>query len=383
MRIGILTQPLHNNYGGLLQNYALQQVLKRMGHEVDTIDHDQKPVSFIHKLLSVIKGNILHLFFPARFPKVKYTPSVKEMFVIRENTDYFINKYISRTKTLHSAKEFNNIAESKKYGAYVVGSDQCWRPRYNGIFLLEMFLRFAKEQKNVKRVSYAASFGTSEWEFSQELTYKCASLAKYFDLITVREANGVDLCLNHLGVDAKHVLDPTLLLDKDDYIKLVENEKESTSKGTLFYYILDPSKEKKDIINNIATKTTLKPFTVMPKFQAENRTKWDVKHRITDCIFPTVTSWLRGFMDAEMIICDSFHGCVFSIIFNKPFWVIENNHRGNVRFESLLKIFELEDRMISTPDNINLEATINWEKVNSIHSREKKKCLQLLNSVFK
>ena len=383
MKIGILTQPLHNNYGGLLQNYALQQVLKGMGHEVETIDHGAKTVSKIHKLLYDIKKFLLHSFFHSRYKKPSYFPNIKEILIIRQNTDYFINKYINRTRVIHTSKGFDDIANSNKYNAYVVGSDQCWRPMYNGYFLLEMFLRFAEKQSNVKRIAYAASFGTNEWDFSPEKTMQCASLAKRFDLITVREASGVELCRRYLGVDAKHVLDPTMLLDKEDYIKLVEKENEPQSKGNLFYYILDPCAEKKALIDDVAAKNGLTPFTVMPRYQAENRTKEDVKKRIEDCVFPSVTSWLRAFMDAEMVIVDSFHGAVFSIIFNKPFWVIANAERGNARFESLLRLYGLENRMIAPGDAVLWNKAIDWERVNEIRQKEKNRCIRLLNNVLK
>lgn len=383
MKIGILTQPLHNNYGGLLQNYALQQVLKRMGHDVETIDQGEKKVLFLHRLLSIAKANLLPVLFPSRYRKPRYTPNAKEVAIIRQNTDYFIDKYISHTKKLHSSREFDNIAKSKKYDAYVVGSDQCWRPKYNDSFLLEMFLNFAEHQPKVKRIAYAASFGTDEWEYSPEMTIKCSALAKKFDLITVREASGVELCRKHLGVDATHVLDPTMLLDKEDYIKLVGNENEPKSPGNLFYYILDPSSEKKALTEDIAAKKSLTPFTVMPKYQAENRTKEDVKKRIEDCIFLSVTSWLRAFMDAEMVIVDSFHGAVFSIIFNKPFWVIGNSKRGNARFVSLLGLYGLEDRMITPGEAVDWNKPIDWNRVNEIREREKVRSLKTFEVLSK
>jgi len=383
MKIGILTQPLHNNYGGLLQNYALQQVLKGMGHDVETIDHSYEEVSYIRRILSNIKTVLKCFFFPSHYKNARYSPNSKEIAIIRRNTDYFINKHISHTKVLYTSKEFDDIAKSNKYDAYVVGSDQCWRPRYNGSFLSEMFLRFAENQSVKKRIAYAASFGTDEWEFTLERTIQCAALIKKFDLITVREASGIDLCKKHLGVDATHVLDPTMLLNKEDYIKLVENENEPQSLGNLFYYILDPSNEKTALIDEVAEKNGLTPFTAMPKYQAESRTKEDVKKRIEDCIFPSVTSWLRAFMDAEMVIVDSFHGAVFAIIFNKPFWVIANAERGNARFESLLGMFKLEDRMIISKDDVDYNSKIDWAKVNEIREREKDKSLKCLEVLSK
>ena len=121
----------------------------------------------------------------------------------------------------------------------------------------------------------------------------------------------------------------------------------------------------------------------MPRYQAENRTKEDIKKRIEDCVFPSVTSWLRAFMDAEMVIVDSFHGAVFSIIFNKPFWVIANAERGNARFESLLGMFKLEDRMIISKDDVDYNSKIDWAKVNEIREREKDKSLKCLEVLSK
>ncbi len=381
MKIGILTQPLHTNYGGLLQNYALQQVLRGMGHEVETIDHGFTiKASLLRQNLSKIKGRLLHILSPNRYSLARYIPNAQEQAIIRAKTNFFIDKYIARTMTLHSTEEFDDIAQSNKYDAYVVGSDQCWRPRYNGSFLLEMFLRFAGNQTNVKRVAYAVSFGISEWEFSLEQTGRCAALARKFDFISVREKSGVELCKEYLGVEATHVLDPTMLLDKEDYIKLVECENEPQSPGTLFHYILDPSNEKKTLIDMVSESIGLKPFSVMPKYQAENRTKEDVKKRIEDCVFPSVTSWLRAFMDAEMVIVDSFHGAVFSIIFNKPFWVLSNPGRGNARFESLLEMYGLEDRMITSGDAIDWTKSIDWDRVNKIRKKEQTRCIDLLRT---
>lgn len=385
MKIGILTQPLNNNYGGLLQNYALQQVLKAMGHVVETVDWEPEMQSPIKEWLYYQKTLLLSRFVkPVQKPR--YQLNKTEKAVIGRNTSRFIERYICVCpQRFHNPKEFETIDDKYQYEAYVVGSDQVWRPRYNANMMGVMFLDFVKRD-NVKRLSYAASFGTSEWEFEPTMTETCAKLAKRFDLVTVREKSGVDLCKEYLGVKATHVLDPTMLLSKEDYIHIVEAENEPESAGTLFYYILDPSEEKKALIEGLATKHGLNPFTIMPKCQAENRTKADVRTRIENCVFPSVTSWLRSFVDARMVVVDSFHGAVFSIIFNKPFWVIANAKRGNARFESLLEMFGLEDRMVSTDylnKNFDWDKAINWETVNKIRLTEVNKCKSLLEGSLK
>ncbi len=380
MKIGILTQPLQANYGGLLQNYALQQTLIRSGHEVETIDWG-RPKSLRAELYRM-KLQFLATWFQSQYPEVRYQPSKKELATIWRNTNHFINAYLNHTVPMHSLNEFRHQANIGKYDAFVVGSDQCWRPCYNS-FLSSMFLEFANDM-DVKRISYAASFGTDKWEFSPQQTAVCASLAQKFDLVTVREDSGVTLCKDYLGVDAVHVLDPTMLLSKEDYIQIIEKEQEPKSDGTLFNYILDPDAKKSTFIDKVAQENGLKVFQVLPKCQAETRTRKDVKSRIDDCVFPGVSTWLRAFMDAEMTVVDSFHGMVFSIIFNKPFWVIGNAHRGMSRFTSLLKVFHLENRLLDASglDDVDLSQSIDWESVNEILKEKQKECkLLLLNSL--
>ncbi len=380
MKVGILTQPLSNNYGGLLQNYALQQALIGMGQEPVTLDHGHVRKSSLQKSLSLAKANILHTLLPTRYPQVAYQPTKNEIAIIQEHTNRFINQHIVRTSIIETHQGF--LKEGKNgYGAFVVGSDQCWRPQYSEGFLEEMFLNFIEGSEDIKRVAYAASFGTDKWEMTETQTPRCSELAKHFDLITVREASAVGLCKDYLGVEATHVLDPTMLLTKEDYEKLVREELEPESKGNLFHYLLNPSKGKNDIIVSIARQHHLQPFTIMPKCQASNRTRDDIKNRVQDCIYPSVTRWLRGFIDAKMVVVDSFHGAVFSIIFNKPFWVFGNAHRGNARFESLLTMFHLEDRFVDFDSDrvVDWNRPIDWSSVNRIIEEEQvksKECLQ-------
>mgnify|MGYP002732458005 FL=1 len=378
MKIGILTQPLRTNYGGLLQNYALQQVLIQAGHEVETLDQQDRRVGWLHAQLFRMKVSLLHMLSPARYRKPRYSPSSKELAIIQRNTNHFIECYIKRTPSLHTVEDFRSVAEAKQYDAYVVGSDQCWRPRYNQ-FLSAMFLDFDR-RPDIKRIAYAASFGTDQWELTPVQTQMAAPLAQKFDVVTVREDSGVGLCKDHLGVEAVHVLDPTMLLTKEDYIRLIEQEHEPKSAGTLFNYILDPDAKKTAFIQKVAAQHGLTPFQVLPKYQTETRTKEDIKQRIEDCVFPGVTAWLRAFMDAEMTIVDSFHGMVFSILFNKPFWVIGNAHRGMSRFTSLLKVLHLEDRLLDADhlDGVDLKTPIDWEMVNAILDEQRKESKKLL-----
>lgn len=372
MKIGILTQPLCTNYGGLLQNYALQQVLVKLGHDPITLDQKEKHISKSHRILSRIKAYILHCINPQKYKKQRYRLTQNEERVIRQHSVFFIEKNIRHSKKCAGTCDF--LSETKRLGleAFVVGSDQCWRPCYN-LYLKDMFLGFTRTLSIKKRVAYAVSFGSDNWEYSEEQTRECAMLAKMFDAIMVREISGVELCKTFLGVEAVNVLDPTLLLNKEDYINVVNKNKIPKSKGDLFTYILDPSSEVKTFIRYVENKTGLNAFQVLPKFNEDHRTKDDVKYRINDCIYPSPLVWLRAFIDAEMTIVDSFHGMVFSILFNKPFWVIGNEERGISRFRSLLSKFGLESRLLSVNnlDAVDLNQSIEWKRVNDILQKER------------
>lgn len=378
MKIGILTQPLRANYGGILQNYALQQVLIHAGHDVETIDWGVS--NDIHSCLYRAKMRWMNIIHPSKYA---YQLTNNERRIISFNTSKFIDKYIIHTYPLHSHKAFKKQADRGHYDALIVGSDQCWRPRYNDQFLPEMFLCFAHPES--LKIAYAASFGTDHWEFTPEMTAICSSLAQNFDLISVREDSGVDLCKEHLCVDAVHVLDPTMLLSKEDYVHLVEAENEPLSSGSLFTYILDPDESKTRFIQRASKSLNLTPFKVLPKYQAETRTKKDIKKHIDNCVFPGVCTWLQAFIDAEMTIVDSFHGMVFSLIFNKPFWVIGNEDRGMSRFSSFLNQFNLQDRLLDVHnlESVDLSSRIDWQSVNSLFQIKQTESLTVLLNALK
>lgn len=364
MKIGIITQPLLNNYGGLLQNYALQQVLRQLGHGSVTLNQIPVPWTPLRiKVLSNIKTLLLKILGNGN--KRKFSWQQKKQANYRtKHTVFFTCKYINKTHVFSKTSEFRNYVVKNKIDALVVGSDQVWRPKYNhNIFW--SFFNFA-EKLRVKRISYAASFGVDFWEYSCEQTQECKRLVKLFDGVSVREKSAVNLCQKYLECKSEFVLDPTMLLEKEDYIHLVENEKEPMCNGELFTYILDASTQKLEYIERIAKRLSLKTFSCMPA-SAED-------------IYPPVTQWIRSFMDAKFVVCDSFHGAVFSIIFNKPFIVIGNKERGMSRFNSLLETFKLESRMLIAPDAIDsiLMFDIDWNEVNRIRQEYKETSFRFL-----
>lgn len=344
MRIGILTLPLNTNYGGILQAYALQTVLERMGHEVKVIDVSRKATLKWYKAPFTICRRILSQFTSHPTPIFFEHQLNKECEVLESNTRPFINQNIHT----YAVKHLDDIKEGV-FDAIVVGSDQIWRPKYVCYIskknaLENAYLQFAKGW-NIKRIAYAPSFGTDEWEYTQEETKNCMELVQSFNALSVREEAAVGLCKEHLRADAVHVLDPTMLLDKEDYVSLFQKKQSSSSSGKLMVYVLDKSSEITETIKHIEDNYHLSPFYT----SADTANK---QLSLQERIQPPLESWLRGFYDAELVITDSFHACVFSILFGKPFIVFGNGSRGMVRFQSLLKMFGLEYRLWSEHTDI-------------------------------
>ena len=355
MKIGIFTQPLKSNYGGILQNYAMQVVLKRLGHDAWTIDY--LLYTWWDWCMVAMKVTIKKcLFRKSNYPLTPPKVRCQEHPLRR-----FAQKYIQLTQPRVKYPN-KSILQSYGFDALLVGSDQTWRPMYNGR-IYDMYLKLA-EGMNVKRVAYAASFGTDQWEYTPKQEAECTRLAKQFNAISVREASGVGLCKEHLGVEATHVLDPTLLLTAGDYNKLCKDIEKR--EPFVFAYILDMSEVKVAEIKAFAEAKGL-PFFIKSA---------DADVSDSD----SIELWLSYFRDATYVITDSFHGTAFSINYNKDFFVFLNEHRGNSRFDSLLNLLNLQNRVVIS---INPETpTINWKEVNNLLNSERERCLSWLCKAF-
>ncbi len=271
--------------------------------------------------------------------------------------------------------------DAADFDAIVVGSDQVWRsiffvPMWGKQPMENAFLAFTKGW-NIKRVSYAASFGTDVWEYSEKQTLRSKEAIRKFDAVSVREENGVKLCKQYFDVDAMHVLDPTMLLDASDYIELFEQKQTPKSEGTLLNYVLDQTEEIKDLIQRVAAGKKLVPFAVNNPYEGDETKPLDRR------VKPSVETWLRGFYDADFVITDSFHACVFSIIFRKQFVVTGNKWRGMARFESLLRMFGLEDRLVDGKVDMTALQPIDYDKVYELYGKLKEKSFRFLAESLK
>lgn len=335
MRIAIITLPLHGNYGGILQNYALQTVLKRMGHTVETVVFPRelkqplwrKPLAYGKRFIRkfVFRKNV-HIFYEQWY-------NATQPLLLRNVWKFVDNQIVTRT-----ISRFTNIHEGD-YDAFVVGSDQIWRPIYSYKPITDAYLSFAKDWKNVRRIAYAISFGTAEWEYTPGQTAQCAALVRLFDGVSVREDSAVKLCKEHFHCEAVHVLDPTMLLSADDYKALFSDKLSEPSRGQLLTYILDETPEKNHIVQKLAGHYHYQPYRANSRFE-------DGDAPLEERVQPSVEQWLKDFYDAKFVVTDSFHATVFSILFGKPFIVIANKARGLSRIESLLKMFGLEKHVV-------------------------------------
>ena len=350
MKIGIITHQLFSNYGGILQAFALQKVLTDMGHEVNVVQLRQEvKISFARKIFAYSKRAFDKYILGKSNVEIRFEKKCNQL---RKEMTRNVTPFIEKNIKCRIYDAFQNINEHD-FDMLVVGSDQVWRSKYYSN-IGTSFFDFA-DTWNIKRISYAASFGIDYWDYSAQDTEKCKKLIRKFDAISVREYSGIVLCKKYLDYgDAKLVLDPTMLLAKEVYQQL-SNMKQHY-KEDLFCYILDKSKDKINVVQYLSKKLSLLTFSVNSEIENPNAP-------LEERIHPAVEEWLQAFDKAKYVVTDSFHGTVFSILFHKEFVVISNSKRGNTRLESLLTLFGLEARMICSESDIDVLEPIDYSIV--------------------
>lgn len=342
MRIALLNLPFDNNFGGSLQRYALVKVLQAMGHEV------------IH--INLIENYHLPWWkVPYSYPK-----RILRRYIFRKSDRIFIEKYFNKQLRMNSVlmQEFYkkyiphtdvvvDIQGVKRvcaahFDAYIVGSDQVWRKNMTRqIGLANYLFKFVTDVK-AKRIAYAVSLGTDKNELTESEIVNLTKLYKKFNAVSVREVSALKL-LRQYGWNSPQAitaLDPTLLLSVDDYLKLMRySEKSSTTSSEIYCYILDMTEQKRMFIEE-------KSCQLQKNYKIINL---DGFNKIS------VEDWLTNIYEAEVVITDSYHGTVFSILFNKPFLFLGNEKRGNTRIQSLFQSLEIE------PD---ATLFLDWSRIN-------------------
>lgn len=334
MKIALLTLPLSSrNYGGTIQCYALCSILKKFGHEVIVLDRRKDKAPFIWLILSHFKQWIY-----------KHVLKIKGKYFdwnyVCQDLDRFITSNMVVTKPLYSTLELRKEFIRGNFDAIILGSDQIWRKPYVSS-ILDFWGVFIPANLKVKKIAYAASFGTEKWEYSEEETRTCRKLASLLSAISVREDNGIDLCKTHLQVNAVHLLDPAFLLERKSYYSLLEKKDRDLQQSSLSTYILDMTSEKASLINVVKNYLGVNDLLQFSIREYEEEGKRNGSFR-----YPSISTWLTVYEKSDFVVTDSYHGCVFAILFNKPFIVIANSERGIVRFESLLKMFHLYNHLV-------------------------------------
>lgn len=311
-----------SNYGAMLTCYALQETIK-------LLDKNPKVINYVP---------------PSYLNKFKNSKS-----------DDFANRYLNLTRLCENKMDLQKLNEETD--TFIVGSDQVWRHPYFWYLGANIFqLNFVNSSK--KKLAYSASFGTDHFEGNYEDTQKTKYYIQQFDNISVREDDGVDICNNTFGVDATHVLDPVFLTDMKSWNHITDNS-DLTDNNFIASYVLDKSISSTNILNSVRNYFSDNKSIDMGDGNRKEKT--------------SVEDWLYAVKNCQFFVTDSFHGACFAIIFNRPFICIANKARGYSRFQSLFKMFGLEDRCVLS-DNVDLEnilsKEIDWDKINKIKENE-------------
>tara|TARA_B100002049_G_scaffold211589_1_gene174811 strand:- start:9535 stop:10668 length:1134 start_codon:yes stop_codon:yes gene_type:complete len=357
MKIGIITfWESNNNYGQILQLFAMQAALKKMGHEPFLIKYHRiapkNKQSFVERLIN---------FNPVRSLKHRLDAPLREkskQMDAKRRFQEFKEKHIlfgkEAFKTLDSLKE-----NPPKADVYLTGSDQVWNHTFK--VSAEAFL-LGFGGADVKRISYAASYGVTEQDEATQKMFK--SYLKDFDGISVREKSGVQLT-EDLGHKAQWVLDPTLLFTKEDWVDLLElnkvGEQPGVKKEQVFMYMLGNSE--------IVDKDKFIAFAkALPHKSVIHAT---ANSDFTGNAYPTIPEWVYNISTSELVITTSFHGMIFCILNNTKFIVLPNTGSAkgmNGRVESMLTALGLQEHIMTSFDQEKVEyilgKEINWDKVN-------------------
>lgn len=335
MNIGIITFHWAVNYGAILQSFALQTYLQKKGHKVSIINY----VPIGHK-----KSAFKSIINPLR-AKV-------------ELKKYFKDKKLERFRSNHLnlTDEYNTLDSLQKnppnFDVYISGSDQVWNPYFlmkgeYGKYSPTYFLDFG--ESNVVKLAYAVSFGCEKYpelESSEAMKY-----VNNFTGIAVRENSGKKI-VQDLGYhkDAIVVPDPTLLLSKDDYLKLLDLPVLKKTNQAFVYFLRNEERDVKDILDEISTSYNIK------------------MNKESDLFTDDISEWIANFAYSDIIFTNSFHGVVFSMIFHKPFFVYLAKGKSagmNDRFRTLLTNVGLVDRIVSSHEEVKskMNHKISWDEV--------------------
>lgn len=356
-KIAIQTQTPYNNYGGILQAFALQKILISWDYEVVILSTRRN----VDSNLKGIKG-----FFKDVIQKIKYSEYFKKKKQLDTLMAKDLNQYLKMSSFLPTYDKWCQYIKSENFDILIAGSDQIWRLDYNREQLLESYLVYNKSR--VRKISYAASLGVSD--LTDELKNLMEKYLPSFDAISVREQDSVEL-LKKIGIEATLCLDPTLLLSSDDYIKMFNLKDEQ--KNQVFLYSLGTYINDLKLKGYLDTKSEVKRISGDLTIYNYNDSKF---------FKPSFVEWVQHIYSSEIVVTDSFHGMVFAIIFKKPFYVIVNHGRGASRFTSLLSQLGLTERIWDGKSSVKIKQ-IEYTDVYEKLENQKIKSMEFLRNNLK
>lgn len=370
LSIGVLTFHRTVNYGGVLQAYALQTVLKSMGYNAEIIDYfdysrDLASLSLFHRAKHIVWHEIV---------KKMIAGSVRENRTEQfrcDNLRFSKHKY-TNAKALH--------ANPPLYDAYITGSDQVWNPR-NNCNDSSYFLTFAPGGK--RRIAYAASFGVSQLQDRNVKDY--AAWLKHIDFISTREIEGKQIVGQLNGRDAQVTLDPTLLLGKEQWSKVAVPYR--TQKPYVLCYYMPGDKKVNDNINRLASFVSqLTGWDIVGIGQKEYMRFHPFRRNL---VMSGPAEFLGLFQNASFVVTNSFHGTAFAVNFRIPFLVPINRALSpdkalSSRITTLVKVLGLEDRLVDIgsglPGNKCLE--LNFKTAEKLLFQETQRSLSFLQKAL-
>lgn len=369
-KVAILTWLNNENYGSILQAYALQRFIIKSGY--DAIDIDYNPSSIVRLENWLVNRNSPKLFVDKLKKKSnKILNKNKIDFSIRKQKfDQFKKENINITKRYSKFKELENI--NNKYDIYVCGSDQIWSPK-----LMNPVFFFSFLDKNQYKISYAPSLGVSY--ISKEKEKKIAELLDPFSYISVREQQGKEI-LNSIGLnkDVTVQVDPTILLTAEEWKRIINSSKEKEK--YILLYLLSDNEEYIKKVKEIAHENNLKVRIILTDIGPFNTGFDEVKDS-------GPKEWLTLINNAEYVFTDSFHGAIFSMIFNKQFTLFKRfcdnkKNSENSRIHNLANVFGIENVIADKDTIIDIEHKIDYSEINKKIEKERKKSSEwLLNAL--
>lgn len=365
-KIGVVTYwNSEENYGQILQIFALQYYLRQKDCYPFLIKHvltvtDTQSESFFKRLVNLFSSySKLRDSIRRRLSNIKRN---KYIPVIDRHFKEFKDKYIESSSKIYSYQELLNNPPTAD--GYITGSDQVWNFP-NPIFLLNWV------NDRVPRFSYAASFGSPVVPDYLRDEYR-SSLSR-FRLVSVREKSGVDICVK-MGIQAEYVLDPTLLLSKDDYLNALKFDSTLRRKPYILLYLLgNRSKIDLEYLKQYAKGNNLDVIFVPSQ---------NFKSELFTPTYPTIEEWLSLIANADLVITNSFHGTVFSILFERLFYTVflrGKDYKMNERIISLLTDLNLSR---SYNNHIDLTERIDYNEVHNLLSEKRHNSFNYLDKII-